>query len=127
LHEDTLKITTTQECDRWLKGARNITPRTLNMIKELQQMLGKTTARNVIKRHVATETSPHNTLSGLRDYRKYTGKKTRSDNKKLAYWVLNIGTSWNLRMVTEAFIPIKLVIDCIENKKPIPKDWALRR
>ena len=103
LHEDTMKITTSQECERWLKGASNITARTLNMIRELQTMLGKPTARNVIRRHVAAETSPHNTLSGMRDYRKYTGKKTRSDNKLVSYWLLNVGNAWKLRIAVESF------------------------
>lgn len=126
LHSDTMKISTVQECERWLKGAKCISNRVMAIIGELQEMLGKTTARQVISRCVMSETSPGTLHKSIKKYSCYTGKDTRANNKEIAYWLLNISKPWILVRAIDSFIPVELLLECVDNKVNIPADWAIR-
>ena len=128
MHADTLKITTVQECERWLKGATNISTSTKSRISALQDRLGIQRGRMVIKRCVTTNKSPGTIASALVNYEKYIAEKALNDdeNMKVAYWMLNIGSSWKLSAAIAAFIPKELLVHCVDNQLPIPEDWAHR-
>tara|TARA_Y100001973_G_C5146628_1_gene305748 strand:+ start:431 stop:1174 length:744 start_codon:yes stop_codon:yes gene_type:complete len=126
LHADTMKISTVQECERWLKGAKSISNRVTTLIGEMQRALGRNTTRQVISRCVESETSPGTLWAGMKKYRAYTGRKSRAQNKEIAYWLLNISTVWMMIRAIDSFIPIELLTESIDNKVPIPPDWAIR-
>ena len=126
LHADTMKISSVQECERWLKGAKFISNAVVTIIKELQEKLGKATARQVIIRCVVAEMSPGSLNKCLTKFRVYTGKSSRISNKAVAYWVLNISKPWRMVRAIDSFIPVGLLLECIDNKVPIPDDWAVR-
>ena len=71
MHQDTMKITMVQECERWLKGATNITAAAKGRIKVLQDKLGPASARSTIKRCVDTNKSPGTIASSIVNYQKY--------------------------------------------------------
>ena len=129
MHADTLKITTVQECERWLKGATNISTATKGRISSLQDRLGIQRGRMVVKRCVATNKSPGTIASALVNYEKYIGAEKTFDtdeNMKVAYWMLNIGSSWKLSAAISSFIPVQLLVHCVDNQLPIPENWAHR-
>jgi hypothetical protein len=125
LHADTVRINTVQECERWLKGAKSISQMTKGRIASLQKRLGKVRARMIIKRCVSLDKSPGTIAMAMRNYEQYIGKKlSRKENFNVAYWLVNIGSSWVISTAIGALIPIDFLEDCINNKKEIPVDWA---
>ena len=127
MHEDTLKINAVMECERWLKGATNISASTQGRIVSLQSRLGKGNARSVIKRCVEINRSPGTIASALRNYEKYVGDVMIHDQKSnmnFAYWLLNTGSSWQFSNAIAALIPVELLVKYVNNKEPIPKNWV---
>ena len=116
LHEDTMKISAVQECERWLKGAKNISTRVTRRIHELESLLGnKTKAKNTIKRCVYQNMSPFTILQGIRRFNSYTNESSKKMNNSVAYYLLNVCTEWRMRMAIESFIPIDELIEYINN------------
>ena len=124
LHEDTMKISAVQECERWLMGAKSISTRVTKQIDEMQELLGKSKARNTIKRCVNKDMSPFTILQGIKRYNTYTGQSGVKSNSSLAYYLLNICTEWRMRMAIESFIPVNELMEYIKNREPIEQDWA---
>ena len=125
LHEDTMKISAVQECERWLKGAKNISTRVTRRIHELENLLGnKTKTKNTIKRCVYQNMSPFTILQGIRRFNTYTNESSKKMNNSVTYYLLNICTEWRMRMAIESFIPIDELIGYINNREPIAQSWA---
>ena len=125
LHADTMKISSVQECERWLKGAKSISTQVLNVINKVESKLGKRSARQVITRCVQMNMSPTTLIKCMEKYSTYTKRTSRAENKKVTYWLLNIAKPWKLYSAIDAFIPLALLLDCVDNKKTIPADWAI--
>ena len=117
-NEDTLSITTAQECERYLKGAL-ISDSTYKVIKELEAIGG----RNFIKRIVSDGNSPISYHIAIKQFRNYTGLTTRKMARKLVYWMLNIGSAYKLKSAMAVFIPAKILISAVEDRKDISVDW----
>jgi len=127
LHSSTLKINTVQECERWLKGAKSISNTTRNRITCLQTRLGKVRAKMIIQRCVDIGKSPGTIAMAINNYERYINEKLSSEgNFKVAYWMLNIGSSWKLSTAIGALIPVELLKECIKHQVEIPEDWAHR-
>jgi|2_EtaG_2_1085320.scaffolds.fasta_scaffold02913_4 hypothetical protein len=124
LHEDTMKINAVQECERWLKGAKNISTRVTRRIYELENLLGKAIAKNTIKRCVSQDMSPFTILQGIKRFNTYTGNQARQRNSAVAYYLLNVCTEWRMRMAIESFIPVDVLIEHILTREPIAQSWA---
>ena len=128
MHANTMKINTVQECERWLKGAKHISAKTLGRIESLKTRLGAASAKNVIKRCVKTNKSPGTIATTMEAFEQYVGTeevKERSFREKLAYWLLNIASAFHFHAARQSMIPAELLVECIENRTPIPEDWAI--
>tara|TARA_R100001594_G_scaffold89766_3_gene124204 strand:- start:3756 stop:4529 length:774 start_codon:yes stop_codon:yes gene_type:complete len=125
LHSSSLKITTVQECERWLKGAKSISSNARGKILQLQGQLGKTVARSVISRCVEINKSPGTIGAAIRMYADYINETlTHKECGVVAYWILNVGSSWKMSIAIQAMIPINYLKYLINNKLEIPVDWA---
>ena len=117
-NEDSMTITTAQECERYLKGAL-ISERTLKCIQYLEEIGG----RNFIKRIVSLNKSPVSYHIAINQFKSYTKITNRAMLRKVVYWMLNIGSAYKLKSAIAGFIPANILVSAIENRKDIGADW----
>ena len=121
LHVDTEKITAVQECERWLKGATNISNRVLRSIEALERYVGKTKAKYTIQACVTQNVSPTTLSCAISQYAEYANNKTVGQLRKVAYYLLNISTPWKVRVAIDSFMPIETLNECIAQRTPLPE------
>ena len=119
-NKNSMKINAAQETERYLAGATEISPKILKAIKSLEEIGGT----KCIQRVVDDKKSPNTFLIGISMYCSYTKKKTRKDQRKCLYWMLNVGTAYRLKTAMNFFIPAEILIDCVENRKDITAKWT---
>ena len=117
-NEDSMTITTAQECERYLNGAL-ISERTLKCIQYLEEIGG----RNFIKRIVSLNNSPVSYHIAINQFKSYTKITNRTMLRKVVYWMLNIGSAYKLKSAIAGFIPANILISAIESRKDIGVDW----
>jgi hypothetical protein len=117
-NEDSMSITTAQECERYLKGAL-ISEKTLKCIEFLEKIGG----RNFIKRIVALGNSPVSYYIAINQFQSYTKIRTRKTLRKVVYWMLNIGSAYKLKSSIAGFIPANILVNAVEERKDINVDW----
>jgi len=120
LHEDTMKISAVQECERWLKGAKNISKRVLRSIRQLESKLGLRRAKLTIARCVEQGVSAITICDGMNAYLNYVEDTSPNGAIKAAYFVLNVDTAHHVTQAINQFIPIETIVECINDRKPIP-------
>ena len=119
-HEDTMQLTTVQECERYLMGAKHISDKTLKAIKRLERIGG----RETIKRIVKENRSPNTYLIGIDFYTGYIKKRGNLKSERQAlYWMFNIGKAYQLKTAIKSLADAKIIKDCVENRKPLKIDW----
>ena len=117
-NENSMTITPAQEVERYLNGAA-ISERTKAIIKELETIGG----RAFIKRIASDRKSPTTYLIALNQFKNYTKKTTRLMARKGVYWVLNVGSAYQLKSAMAEFIPVDVLLDAVTSKKSIVKEW----
>jgi len=120
LHEDTMKITAVQECERWLKGAKNISERVMRSIRQLENKLGIRRTKLTIARCVAQNVSAITMCDGMSAYLNYVEDTSAKGAIKAAYFILNVDTANHVKQAINQFIPIETLVECINERKPIP-------
>ena len=119
-HEDTMQLTTAQECERYLMGAKHISSKTLKAIKRLERIGG----RETIKRIVKENRSPNTYLIGIDFYTGYIKNRGSLKSERQAlYWMFNIGKAYQLKTAIKSLADAKIIQDCVENRKPLKIDW----
>ena len=119
-HEDAMQLTTVQECERYLMGAKHISDKTLKAIKRLERIGG----RETIKRIVKENRSPNTYLIGIDFYTGYIKKRGNLKSERQAlYWMFNIGKAYQLKTAIKSLADAKIIKDCVENRKPLKIDW----
>ena len=117
-NEDSIRITPAQEAERYLAGAA-ISKHTLNMITELEKIGG----RPFIKRIVADKKSPTTYYIALKQFQNYTKHVKRSVLRKVVYWMLNVGSAYQLKNAIGEFIPVEMLMEAVETKTTFTKKW----
>tara|TARA_R110002051_G_scaffold320273_1_gene405442 strand:+ start:550 stop:1251 length:702 start_codon:yes stop_codon:yes gene_type:complete len=120
LHEDTLKISAVQECERWLKGAKNISERVMRSIQQLGNKLGKRKAKVTIARCVDQNISIISLCDGMSVYLNYVEDTSQKNANKVAYYILNVDSVYHIKHAINQFIPIETIVECINGRKSIP-------
>ena len=119
-HEDTMILTSVQECERYLMGAKHISNKTLKAIKRLEKIGG----RESIKRIVHENRSPNTYLIGVDFYTGYIKKRGNIKSERQAlYWMFNIGKAYQLKTAIKSLADVEIIQDCVENRKPLKIDW----
>ena len=119
-HEDTMLLTSVQECERYLMGAEHISDKTLKSIKRLERIGG----RETIKRIVKENRSPNTYLIGVDFYTGYIKKRGNLKSERQAlYWMFNIGKAYQLKTAIKSLADAEIIKDCVENRKPLKIDW----
>ena len=119
-NEHSLHINTAQETERYLAGAPVISEKTLKVIKEVEAIGGI----SIIKRIVSEEKSPATYLIGINMYCSWCKKTTRLAKRQALYWMLNVGSAYQLKTAINFFIPAKILSNCVENRKELELDWT---
>ena len=120
-HEDTMILTSVQECERYLMGAKHISDKTLKAIKRLEKIGG----RESIKRIVHENRSPNTYLIGVDFYTGYIKKRGNIKSERQAlYWMFNVGTAYMLKTAINFFIPAEQLIECVEKREKIQHEWS---
>tara|TARA_Y100000310_G_C20633912_1_gene790156 strand:+ start:33 stop:707 length:675 start_codon:yes stop_codon:yes gene_type:complete len=117
-NENSMTITAAQEVERYLNGAA-ISEKTKKVIKELETIGG----RKFIKRIASAHKSPLTYFIALNQFKSYTKKTTRLMARKVVYWMLNIGSAYQLKSAMADFIPVDILLDAITSRKSIVKEW----
>tara|TARA_R100001594_G_scaffold119319_1_gene154726 strand:+ start:2208 stop:2873 length:666 start_codon:yes stop_codon:yes gene_type:complete len=119
-HKDSMPLTSVQECERYLMGAKCISDKTLKAIKRLERIGGKET----IKRIVREKRSPNTYLIGIDFYVGYVKKRgSLKAERQALYWMFNIGRAYQLKTAIKSLADAKIIQDCVENRKPLKIDW----
>ncbi|MBC8308236.1 MAG: ParB N-terminal domain-containing protein [Pelagibacterales bacterium] len=119
-NENSMSITAAQEVERYLSGAK-ISKRIFGIIKELEDIAG----RPFIKRINADKKSPTTYWIAINQFKRYTKKTNRLWARKVVYWMLNVGSAYQLKAAIGDFIPVDTLLDAINNKQSIKRDWYL--
>jgi len=118
-NEHTVLLNAAQELYRYLKGAE-ISRRTKNVIENLKEYGGL----GFLNRIADEGKSPNTYNIALNMYRNYTKRTSRKDMKKLIYWMLNVGSSYQVKKAMADYIPIDVLVDSVENMKKLKTDYT---
>ena len=118
-NEHTVLLNAAQELYRYLKGAE-ISRRTKNVIENLKEYGGL----GFLYRIADEGKSPNTYNIALNMYRNYTKRTSRKDMKKLIYWMLNVGSSYQVKKAMADYIPIDVLVDSVENMKKLKTDYT---
>jgi len=117
-NEDTMLLNGNQYLWRYMKGAK-IPETYLRRIENMEKYLGKSYAAGMFKQILVKKRSAATYQYAMGIYRKYTGKTSRVHMRKLAYYLLNVENSSKMRNAIHGFIPVDLLVNCVESKKKI--------
>ena len=122
-NDDTMAISAAQETERYLNGASVISKKVLRAIEALEKIGG----RSVIKRIAGMNNSPNTYLIGVGMYCNYTNKKTRKDQRKALYWMLNVGSGYKLKSAIYSFVNAEYIVECVEGRRDINLEWLSKK
>ena len=118
-NEHTVLLNASQELYRYLKGAE-ISQRTKRVIESLKEYGGL----GFLYRIADEGKSPNTYSIALSMYRNYTKRTSKRDMKKLIYWMLNVGSSYQVKKAMADYIPIDMLVDSVENMKKLKTDYT---
>ena len=109
---------------RYMNGA-SIPEIHLRRIKWLEKALGKTYAKGMFERILQNGRSAGTYQMAMGIYCKYTNKtlKNTAHMRKLAYYLLNVETCYRVKSAIRYFIPIRLLVDSVNNRKKIRSEF----
>ena len=119
-NDKTMKMTASQETERYLSGASNISNAVLKQIKILEEIGG----RDVIKKIVSMGQSPATYTIGVGMYCAYTNKRTKKDKREVLYWMFNVSSPYALKTAINFFIPADMLVEFIKERKKITANWT---
>ena len=118
-NEHTLRMNGAQYLWRYMNKAI-IPEQYLNKyIKPLEQWLGKKAAWGIFRELIKRNLSPASIHTVMKLYRDYTAQSTQVQMKKFAYYMLNVESIMKTKHAMYNFIPKKLLIKCVENRKKL--------
>ena len=124
LNKDTRAIAGSEWGHLWLKGDEVLTMGIPTQVNTSYTNLSKIAGRGFITTFVKKGKS-HSTFSAafsmLKNY-----VPDRSDDmfmKQTAYWMLNVGSAYKLKNAIWEYVPTGILIECIEERKPLPVHW----
>jgi len=123
-NNDTNMISGHQWLWRYMNGV-SVAAKPLSRIKTLEKWLGKRSATALFKKILARGQSANTYQFGMGRYRAYTGKTSVQHMKKVAYYLLNVETSYRVRCAIEEFIPVNVLIYCVETRQKIASDFRV--
>ena len=118
-NEHTVLLNAAQELYRYLKGAE-ISQRTKKVIENLKEYGGL----GFLYRISDEGKSPNTYNIALSMYRNYTKRTSKRDMKKLIYWMLNVGSSYQIKKAMADYIPIDVLVDSVENMKKLKTEYT---
>ena len=121
---DTQMISGHQWLWRYMKGV-SVAKKPLSRIRSLEKWLGKTSATSLFKRILARGDAANTYQFAMGRYRKYTGKTSKQEMKKLAYYMLNVEGSNRVRTAMDNFMPANMLIYCVESRQKFKGDFRV--
>jgi len=127
-NKDTMLINGNQYLWRYMNGA-SVDSRNLSRIRWIEKALGATYAKGMFARILERGQSASSYQMSMGMYCRYTNTSptNKADMRKLAYYMLNVESSYRVKTAIAHFIPIDVLKECVKENKKIEASFSPSR